>query len=70
VESWEFLVAVTSGYVGLVVGYTALSRWTEGRRRDRRVKEWVQMVREQRRERSDGMDHWATRTWRERDKKE
>tara|TARA_B100001250_G_C19304239_1_gene573295 strand:- start:191 stop:385 length:195 start_codon:yes stop_codon:yes gene_type:complete len=42
---WEFLLAVCSGYLGLVVGFHFISRWAEGRRRDKRVEEWTRMVR-------------------------
>ncbi len=42
---WEFLIAVCSGYIGLVVGFHVADRWAEGRKRDRRVEEWTRMVR-------------------------
>ncbi len=70
IEWWAFPIGVMAGYVGLVVGFYLLDRWRADRVRDKRVDEWVQMVREQRQERSDSTDRWATRTWRERDKKE
>ena len=69
-SAWEFVCLMTGGYIAIVILFKVIDRWIEGRNRDKRVAEWTQMVKDQRRERSDGMDHWATRTWRERDKKE
>jgi hypothetical protein len=43
---WEFVIAVCSGYIGLAIGFHFADRWVEGRRRDQRVEEWTQMIRE------------------------
>ena len=69
-SAWEFVCLMTGGYIAIVILFKVIDRWIEGRNRDKRVAEWTQMEKDQRRERSDNMDHWATRTWRERDKKE
>ena len=61
---WEFLIAVCSGYLGLVVGFALADRWAEGRRRDRRVEEWTRMIRENQARKRDEHE-WATKTWRE-----
>ena len=68
-SAWEFVGLMTGGYIAIMILFKVIDSWVEGRSRDKRVAEWTQMVKDQRRERSDNMDHWATRTWRERDKK-
>ena len=62
---WEFLIAVCSGYLGLVVGWHIIDRQLSDRRRDRRIKEWTRMIREKRK----NGDEWASKTWREKKKK-
>jgi len=58
---WMFLVSVLSAYIGLVIGFHLVDRWAENRSRDRRVKEWVEMVKKQRAEK----EGWETRTIRD-----
>ncbi len=62
---WEFVIAVCSGYIGLVVGFALAERWASDRRRDKRVEEWTRMIREKRK----NGDEWASKTWREKKKK-
>ena len=60
---WEFLLAVCSGYLGLVVGFYIFDRIIEGRARDRRVKLWTEMVlRKQRTKKG-----WESQTMRDED---
>jgi len=66
---WMLPSGVMGGYVVLVVGFYLVDRWRRDRDRDKRVAEWISMVREQQREKRDAADDWATRTWREGDKK-
>jgi len=58
---WMFPISVLSAYIGLVVGFHFVDRWAADRRRDRRVKEWVEMVKKQREEK----EGWETRTIRD-----
>jgi len=60
-EWWMFPVSVLSAYIGLVIGFHFVDRWIRGRNRDRRVKEWVEMVKKQREEK----EGWETRTIRD-----
>ena len=57
---WVFLLSIVSAYVGLVIGFHFVDRWAESRARDRRIKEWNEMVRKNQ-EKKD----WATRTYRD-----
>ena len=61
---WEFLIAVCSGYLGLVVGWHLVDRQLSDRRRERRIAEWTRMVRANQTRKWDEED-WATRTIRE-----
>ena len=58
---WEFVLAVFSGFVGLLIGFNIIDRIAENRRRDRRVAEWTRMVLEKQRAKED----WYTKTYRD-----
>ena len=60
---WEFVLAVSSGFLGLLFGFKIIDRIFDNRRRDRRVEEWTRMVLEKKREKKD----WYTKTYREED---
>lgn len=60
---WEFVLAVFSGFFGLLIGFNIIDRIAENRRRDRRVAEWTRMVLEKQRKKED----WYTKTYRQDD---
>ena len=64
---WEFLIAVCSGYLGLVVGFHIVDRRRSDRRRDRRIEEWTRMVRKEQTRKWEE-EAWESKTMR--DKKE
>ena len=61
---WEFLIAICSGYIGLVIGFQLVDRRLSDRRRDRRIEEWTRMIRKNQTRKWDEED-WSTKTWRE-----
>jgi len=60
---WEFLLAVCSGYLGLIVGFHVIDTIAENRARDRRVREWTAMILEKKKNKKD----WQTQTLRDKE---
>lgn len=60
---WEFIVLVCSVYLTTVIGYHVIDRLLKNRARDRRVREWTQMVLEQKKNKKD----WQTQTMRDKE---
>ena len=62
-EPWLFPVGVLVGYAGLVLGLSLFNRWRADQERDKRVSEWVHMIREKQSQRSDAINQWPNRMW-------